>query len=191
MKDKEVILQKIIQDAQSDAQDIIFNAQEDSRKTLLECNEKAQAFVEESNAKATSEGEKFIERQKTLARLDAKKVILNAKQQLVKRAFDLAKEMLLGMSKQDYLSFVQKQIQKYASSGDKVILCASAPISSTEVCAFGCVSELNLRVEKGPEDFGGGIKIVGEKRDIDLSFGALISAYGETHAQEVSTALFK
>ena len=66
----------------------------------------------------------------------------------------------------------------------------SAPVAVEEVSALEPVKNLNLDVVKGL-DFGGGIKLLGQKTDKDLSFNAILAQFASTNAQKVSAIIFK
>lgn len=190
MNEKQAITQKIIEDANALANAIIQKALEDADNARAECRKACDNNLSEAKEVALKKGEKIVERQKTLARLDAKKVILEGKQSLILRASDNAKKRLNEMNEEQYLAFVEKQLQNYAEKEDKVVICASAPISEQQVSNLAIAGELVLSVERG-ENFGGGIKLFGKTSDKDLSFGAIVDRFLTANVQEVSAIIFK
>ena len=188
--DKQAISKKIIEDAQNKAQAILQKAQDDADLLIAQAQSNAKNMIAQAEEQAKKEGELLIERRKTLARLDAKKVILDCKQALILRAFAFAQEKLNTLSKEDYLKFIEKQVENHAEKGDLLLLCASAPVLEEEVCNLPAVKKLSLDVKRG-ESFGGGIKLLGSKCDKDLSFGAIVSEYAKSNAQEISARIFK
>lgn len=190
MQDKEVISRKIIEDASLQAEGIILRATQSAEQTVAQALARSEEEISIAKQIAFKEGEMLIERRKTLARLDAKKVALNCKQELINEVFEVAKQKLLAMPRDEYLSFVQKQIEQYANEGDCLLLCNSAPISCQDVLELEVVKTKKLTAKKD-QNFGGGIKLLGNKTDMDLSFNAVIKAFSEEHSQEVSALLFK
>lgn len=188
--EKQIIPQKIIQDAHDKAQSILQKAQNDADLLRAQASLNAQKQLREVQDSCKQDAEIFIERKRTLARLDAKKIVLDCKQALIARAFDLAKNKLANLSKQDYLGYIQKQVQEYAENGDTLLLCASAPVSEAEVLELPAVKGFAMQVKRG-DDFGGGIKLLGAKCDKDLSFNAVVADFAKNNVQEISARIFK
>ncbi len=184
------ISKKIIEDATLQAEAIINNAISEADEQRIATARQADLSVSEIEEQAKREGELLIERRKTLARLDAKKIALDCKQELLARAFEIARQKLNSLSGSDYLKFIEKQIASYAEKGDTVCICGSAPLSIAEVSALATVKELGLEVVKGAS-FGGGIKLLGKKTDKDLSFNAILAQFALTNAQNISAIIFK
>jgi vacuolar-type H+-ATPase subunit E/Vma4 len=190
MEEKQVISKKIIEDASSTAEAIVTNALKEADEQRLSASKKADEDVALVEAQAKAEGELLIERKKTLARLDAKKIALDCKQELLARAFEDAKQRLLSLNAADYLEFIKKQIERHAEKGDTVSICLTAPISVEQVSALETVNSLGLKVIKS-DNFGGGIKLLGQKTDKDLSFNAILAQFAATNTQSVSAIIFK
>ncbi len=189
MYDKEVISRKIIEDASSQAQSILNNANQRAEQTVAEAKasaEKELLLVKES---ALKDGEMLVQRRQTIAKLDAKKIVLSGKQQVIDSLLKDVKQKLMAMQKSEYLSFVTKQIEKHAQNNDCVSICTSAPISLEDIFSLEVAKARNLTAEK-LENFGGGIKLLGSKTDIDLSFNAIVKQYGDNNLQNISKLLF-
>ena len=189
MDQKEVIAQKIIEDATLRAQKSIDEANLLASELVIEAQKQANEQIENAKVVAKEEGEKLIERRNTIARLDAKQQILVAKQALINQVFERAKTLLEGMDKSDYLALLVKQIEKYAESGDKILLSAKAPLSKEELEQTPVCQRLGLLVEK-QGNFSGGIIIVGAKKDMDLTFTSIVKSQQEELAGEIARKLF-
>lgn len=187
---EQIIAKKIIEDATSQAEQIVLKAKADAENTICESKKSAENLLLETKQSATASGELLIERRKTVARLDAKKIALSAKQALVLEAYKQAGEKLRALSKNDYLAFIEKQLKTHAEKEDVVVICNSAPITEEEVKNLPVYTQLCLGVKRG-ENFGGGIKLISSKCDKDLSFEAILSEYASVHGAEVSAILFK
>ena len=190
MEEKQVISKKIIEDASSTAEAIVANALKKADEQRLSASKQADEEVALVEAQAKAEGELLVERRKTLARLDAKKIALDCKQELLARAFEEAKQKLCALGAEDYLEFIKKQIERHAEKGDTVSICSTAPISVEQVRALEIVNSLGLNVIKS-ENFGGGVKLLGQKTDKDLSFNAILAQFAATNTQSVSAIIFK
>ena len=189
MDQKEIIAQKIIEDASLRAQKSIDEANAQASALVQEAEKQANEQIQSAIDVAKEDGEKLIERRNTIARLDAKKQILVAKQALINQVFDRATALLEGMNKQDYLALLVKQIEKYAESGDKILLSVKAPLSKEELEQSPVCQKLGLLVEK-QGNFSGGIIIVGAKKDMDLTFTSIVKSQQEELAGEIARKLF-
>ena len=189
MDQKEIIAQKIIEDASLRAQKSIDEANAQASALVQEAEKQANEQIQSAIEVAKEDGEKLIERRNTIARLDAKKQILVAKQALINQVFDRATALLEGMNKQDYLALLVKQIEKYAESGDKILLSVKAPLSKEELEQSPVCQKLGLLVEK-QGNFSGGIIIVGAKKDMDLTFTSIVKSQQEELAGEIARKLF-
>ena len=189
MDQKEIIAQKIIEDASLRAQKSIDEANAQASALVQEAEKQANEQILSAINVAKEDGEKLIERRNTIARLDAKKQILVAKQALINQVFDRATALLEGMNKQDYFALLVKQIEKYAESGDKILLSVKAPLSKEDLEQSPVCQKLGLLVEK-QGNFSGGIIIVGAKKDMDLTFTSIVKSQQEELAGEIARKLF-
>ena len=68
--------------------------------------------------------EQRVQRLDRTARLEAKKSILNMKQETVSRAFELAKGKIAELPERDYVAFLAREASEAAVSGqEEVIFC--------------------------------------------------------------------
>lgn len=189
MNDKEVISRKIIEDASLQAENICLKANQKAEQVVADAKSSAKEELDLVKQNALNDGEMLVQRKQTIAKLEAKKVVLSGKQQIIDSVFDAVKQKLLAMQKSEYLSFVVKQIEKHAQNGDCVSICTSAPISLEDILSLEVAKAKNLTAQKC-ENFGGGIKLLGSKTDIDLSFNAIVKQYGDNNLQDISKKLF-
>ncbi len=189
MNEKDAIIQKIISDAQDradhitsaaskKAQAVWATAQTESEHALLDCERECDAAEAE-----------LIDRKKTLARLEGRKITLEAKQNVVSSAFNRALELLCRTDKENYLKYVAERAQKYAQNGDCLILSKNAPIAKEDVERLDVAREKNLKVYKNG-DFKGGVIISGKISDCDFTFEAAVKAYADEHSGEVAREIF-
>lgn len=185
MNEKDAIIQKIISDAQDRAEKVVFDAtekaqavwavaQSESEKTLISCEKECDVFERE-----------LIERKKTLARLDGRKIVLNAKQSVVNSAFARAEKLLCEMPCDMQLKYVAARLEKYAKQGDKVVLAKSSPLSRESVEDLVVAKELLLKVTKNG-DFKGGFILSGEVSDFDFTFESAVKSFAESYSGEIA-----
>lgn len=189
MNEDRAIIEKIISDAQKAADAAVLNARDVADQAKRGAAESTEKFISETVISAKNDGEKLFERRVTLARLDAKRAVLSCKQGLVENVFDHAERLLMKMPKDKYEAFVCRMLEEYAECGDLVKLSVNAPFSAEELSACPVFKDKRLRCEKDG-NFSGGIIVVGQKRDADLTFKACLRQYADKYYAEVAHALF-
>lgn len=84
----EKITAKILGEANFVKTEIIGEAKEKSDAIINEAKEKASVILDDMEKKGLSEKAQIVERRKSVAFIDSKKVILNKKQELISECFD-------------------------------------------------------------------------------------------------------
>lgn len=185
MNDNKAIIDKIISDAEAFASNAVSSAEAQSQASIASAKAQAENDLRSERENAVKEGENLLSRRMTIARLDGKKVLLGAKQQIVSDAFAKALNKLCSAPEGEYFALVKSGVEKYAESGDTVILSENAPFSAEKLQS----ALTGITVLKQGK-FKGGAIISGAKRDTDLSFEALIADYYEKRSGEVARAIF-
>lgn len=127
MNEKDNIARKIISDAEKQAAEIVDSAMERARKNEDFESEKAEEYLLKDRENSQKDGENLIERKKTLAKLDGKKVMLIARQQLIEEVSESALNCLKNLDKKQYFDFVISKIRQFCKEGDVVILDKNSP----------------------------------------------------------------
>lgn len=187
MNDNQAIIRKILSDAEEYATSAVSGAEAQSRTAIGQAEKDAEESLRKERENARMEGTELLSRRATIARLDGKKAVLAAKQEIVASVFDEALKKLCAAPRDEYFAFVLNGVKKYAESGDTVVLSESAPFSAEEFAEKLGVSDVTV-VKTG--DFKGGAVVSGAKRDTDLSFEALVADYYEKHSGDVARAIF-
>ena len=102
----EKITEVILADAEKTAKATLDKAEAESREIIAVAEKKAEKLIEETGVKGIDEKEKLISRKKAVAEIDGRKIILEAKQQLISECFEKATEKIISMEKADYLEFL-------------------------------------------------------------------------------------
>lgn len=110
-------------DVQKEIDALIAQAEAQAQAEVQRCEAQAQKEAEallERGAKAAAEHE---ERLVSMARLEAKKQVLTAKQQMVDEAFDTALEQLVSLSEEEYVALLARLAVSAVTTGrEKVVL---------------------------------------------------------------------
>lgn len=185
MNEKDAIIQKIISDAQERAERTVQSATEKAQAVLAVAHGESEKELIACERECDDIERELIERKKTLARLDGRKILLNAKQSAVNSAFLKAERLLCDMSEPNMLSYIEKRLQKYAKRGDKVVLAKSSPLTRESVEGLSVVRELELAVTK-KGDFNGGFILSGEVSDFDFTFASAVKSLADNCSGEIA-----
>lgn len=176
----------VINEANSMAEEITAAAQEESKRVREEIEQKSKLEVSTS-----------LSRSKSSALLQEKKMILNAKQQIISNLIEKARLSLLELSDQEYFATILTMVLKHAkgiqghilfSEADKKRLPATFQNEIKEVLKKLPGAELTILEETRNID-GGFVLVYGDIEE-NCSFEALFSAEREILQDKVCTLLF-
>ncbi len=102
----EKITTAIIDEATAESEQILNSAAIKSSGVIDQLKKRIKIETEEAVAAAKEEREKIISRRKSVADIDAKKIVLQKKQELIDKSFDDAIESLLSMEEGKYIDFL-------------------------------------------------------------------------------------
>ena len=190
MDSKEAIIGTIMSEAEEKAAKITQKGNEDADKLISD----AKAFAEELNNKLKSEyasdEAETLRRRKTVAALDAKKLVLKAKQEVLSEVFLRAYDKLCALQKSDYLALVDKLLVLSEEDGDEVVLSDDGVITDGDIKTLGVYKERNLTVSPENGDFKGGVKLIGKICDKDLSFRQVLDEKKDSLSAKIAEELF-
>ena len=155
------ILKKIKADAEEAARKIVAEGQEAADAVASDARAGAETQKKELKARADQRAQEDRNRITTLARLAARRELLNAKQALIDRVFDEAGRRIAGMDQAEYRRFIAGFLRSTVESGEEEVL----------------VGEAEKRIDQAFLDsvskdagWGGGLKLSSERRAISGGF---------------------
>ncbi|MPM50371.1 V-type proton ATPase subunit E [bioreactor metagenome] len=116
------ITQSIVSEAQQKADDMIRGAKELSKLKTDQAMQEALAKKEEIIAKAKADAEEIIKRRISVAELEARKMRLFAKQEMVGEVFDETQKKLESMPKDEYMAFMENLILQSVNGGEEIVV---------------------------------------------------------------------
>lgn len=194
-------LEKILKHIEEDA-DTAAN------KIITEANNKAAVILEDARAEGEKKRAEILERSKlevqsclsraeSAANLQEKKLILNAKQEIIGNIINRAKESLLQLEDTKYFDIIIRMVGKHALAQNGQILFSEAdskrlPIQFNETLKTVLSQKEGAVLTAGKETVnicGGFILSYGDV-EINCSFAALFAAAKENLQDKVSDFLF-
>lgn len=190
----EKITARIKKDAGAEAEAIRREGEE--KAASIRAGYKAQA---EENAKAAAQaGKEAAQRQEerlvSAAQMDAKKLLLAAKQACIDEAFDKAQEKLLALPDGEYAELLAKLAVKAAKTGrEEIILSAKdhkrvgeQVVSKANALRKGAA----LSLAKETRDMAGGLVLRDGSVEINCAFETQMRVLRESMASDVAAILF-
>lgn len=164
MKGIEKITARIAADAE--AEDSVVRKESEERIAQIRADyekqaQEAAAAILKDGAKENEQHASRIER---TAQLEAKRNILGMKQEMVSKAFEMAKEKIVNMPQEEYVAFLVRQIGQAVSTGHETLIlnqtdrerCGAAVIAAANAAltAAGKPGALTLAEETRPMSGG-------------------------------------
>jgi len=194
----EKITQRIAVDNQKEIEALLSKAQAEAKEITAGYKEKAQADYDEALRQGKADADYRVERMSGVAQLEARKLKLSAKQEMLDKAFDAAMGKLLAMPEEEYavlltdlavsgvstgkeaLIFSVKDRPRY---GKRVVIAANEKLE-----AMGRTAELTLSQES--REFEGGLYIQDGNIENNCTFSTILRILREQMAAEVAGILF-
>lgn len=187
---KQDIIDKILFDAQTEAEKTVKSAREKAEQNLAVAREKAEKYFSEEKAKTLALCAEIAEKKQAQTRLDANKLTLKAKREILEEVYKLAGELLLKGSNGELYKFFVRLIEENAKEGDEVLIGGNLSFCE-KVKGEKFFKEKNLVLsEKLPEN-PDEIILSGEKTDTALSIKALLEEDKNEYLGEIALKLFE
>lgn len=190
MDGKEAIIERIIGDAEKKADALLREAENGARESAREAEEWIGEYLSAQRKLLKEECENVVSRRKTVAELDCRKVLLNAKQEVISEVFARALKRAEAFDKSKYLRIVEKLCEDNAEEGDTVVLSENAPLKEADVMSLSVAKKKKLKFGGADGRFGGGVMLVNDVCDKDLSFNAVLETHKDELEAEIAAALF-
>lgn len=192
------ITSRIAADGNSEAQALLSRSRQQADAIYNGYQAAADHDYQQALAQGKKDAAERVERLGSVSQLEARKLQLTAKQEMLDKAFDLALRKLLSMPEEQYVSLLASLAVKGSDTGTeslifshtdrnrigkKVVLLANETLS-----AQGRTGALKLSEESRP--FQGGLYIQNGNVETNCTFAALVRLQRQTAAKEAADMLF-
>ena len=184
------IVDKILSDANAEAEAIVAEAESKAASLLADASLRAEKLRRETEDEVKAKTESIFEKKAADARLESAKLQLTEKRKAVDGVYKMALDKLINLSKEECLRLVTALLKKYAESGDELFFAENFKFVD-EVKILPIVKEKGLKIAKTKLPLDGGMKLIGEVSDKDLSYGALLATDRDENQAELARKLFK
>lgn len=187
---KEAIVERILSDAEAEAQAIVREAEEKAAQIAAENAARIEKLRVEAEAEVSERGERIRAGKEATARLDGAKILLAEKRRAIDAVYERALDELVGLNEKDFLSLTERLLNKYAEEGDEIVF-AKLYGYIDAVKKFPVFTERKLKISDERANVQGGFILRGKKADRDLSFPSLLNEDREKYQSEIAQELFK
>lgn len=179
----EKISERILSEARDEAEFVLANARHGADSVLYEAGKRAEELASEYALRASDDARLLKERRKTAAELEAKKLVLAAKQEMIEKSFSEAVRQLSELPEEEYLAFLRKQLPKDSEGGELILNERDAKRGIGEKLGGYSVS---------PEtaDIAGGFILRKGNVDINASIEAIVEARRKELTAAAANILF-
>lgn len=191
MNNKEAIIQKIIDDAKVIAQKNLDEANETAAQIIGRAQKQADKYVADNSHREDELYKQSLQRGEVVAGLDCKKILQGAKKAVIDKAFDEALQTIVE-DKKLYPALLQAMILSCCESGDEVVVAKSDDKLVTKKLVADLAKKSGKSIKKSEEfgDFKGGVILIGEKYDKNLTLELELSLIREKIESKVDEILF-
>lgn len=192
MQGKDAIIEKILGDANAQANSIVNDANVYAEKLIAETKANLQKIKASTQAQAEKNCEEYIARRLTVAELDIKKINLSAKKQVIDSVFDEANKAIKKLKPAEYKKLITNMLLKSAEDGDIVTISKAdkSIISAEFIEEFAKKQKIKLKLDKKFGDFSGGFILHGKDMDKNLTFEVELKVLKENYENQVAKILF-
>lgn len=161
----ESLKNKIKSDGEQKAQQIIEDAQNKSTEIIKNAGEKAKVLQDEAVKRAEIEGKDLSERIIAGAELDARDMILSAKQEIIDKSLKMTELKISNMGKKDYSDLIYKLLIASVETGNEKIIFS---FNDMERIDLDILQKINKKLVS--EGRTGNLKVGGYDKNIKNGF---------------------
>lgn len=190
----EEITSRIVSDAETEAKSIGDEAKEKSGAVLAEARARADKMTGDARARGEEDKAKMLSRRQSVAEIDGRKLILDAKQKLIAECFNRTADRITSMDSEKYVDFLFRTVKSTGETEGELILNrrdrASVGEALVKKIAEGIPgSKITLSEEE--RDIKGGFLLKKGSVYVNGTVEALIDEAKEKLTGEVAVRLFQ
>ena len=190
----ERITQRMEDDAQREIDEILSAAQAQAAEITQSCQAQAEREAREIVDRGRRNADERVERLASVAQLDARKLELAAKQEMLSKAYDLALEQLVNLPDKEYVDLLADLAVRASSTGREAVI-----FSQKDRTRYGkaVVTQANERLKDGhltmseqSRPIKGGLILSDGDVEVNCTFETLVRLQRGEMDREVAKVLF-
>ena len=186
----EKITARILQEAQDEAKAVQAAAEAEQAAVLARAEEEAKALTARMQQKAEEDARVLKERRLSVAELEARKLRLAAKQELIEEAFTEAMYQLADMKPEDYKAFILEKLKPYMGQPGEIILNARDQKNLTRELRACLTDSPSMDIAEETADIRGGFILRQGCVSINASLEKLLDQERQAITAQIAETLF-
>lgn len=190
----ENITEKILAEANDAASAILQKAESQSLEIINEAKSKANDFLNNEALKSENDAEILKQRKVSAAQLQAKKMLLSAKQESINKSFEEALKKLNNISEEVYINFILSEIEKSSLLEGELVLNEKDKKNIGEKLVILANEKLNtnkIKLSNRTIQASGGFVLKNGNIEINSTFETILSSIKDELTFEVANVIFK
>lgn len=193
------IKERILEEAQEQKQKIIEDAKAQAQNIRKEYEQRAKKILDDILDKARNTAEEKKRRILSMAQLENRKALLQAKQEIIDEAFEKAKATLKNMPVEKYQNLIANMLINSAITGNEEVIISEQDksritpefLQKVNSTLIGMGKQGNLRISETPGQMIGGFVLKSQDMEINSTFDSLINMEREELETEIAKILFE
>ena len=189
----EKITQRITADAQAEIDRVLGAAKEEAAQITARMTAEAEAVAAELAAKNEKAAAEHEERLVSAAQMEARKVQLAAKQDMLEKAYERALEKLCAMPAEQYAAVLAELLVKASSTGSEAVIFSAEDrekVGKAAVEKANSVSGKKLVLSDETQPIKGGFILKDQNVEVNCTFETLVRLQKAETAGAVAKKLF-
>ena len=189
----EKITQRITADAQAEIDRVLGAAKEEAARITARMTAEADAVAAELAAKNEKAAAEHEERLVSAAQMEARKVQLAAKQDMLEKAYERALEKLCAMPAEQYAAVLAELLVKASSTGSEAVIFSAEDrekVGKAAVEKANSVSGKKLVLSDETQPIKGGFILKDQNVEVNCTFETLVRLQKAETAGAVAKKLF-
>ncbi len=187
MNDGKIIIDKIIADADEAVNKILSEAKDAADAIIVAAEDKAAKEKAKNDKIVANEKEKVVSKQISGAKMDAKKSVLSAKQEILEEVISEAEARLVNLPDAEYSDVIGKMLDGMDKGlGTEVVVSAKDKDRLADV-----IASKGFTLSDETADINGGLIIKNGDIEYNYSFGSIIAIEREDIQQIAAKILFE
>ncbi len=190
----ENITANILKDANENAKASLMNAEKTKNDIINNAMDEAETIKKVATERAGKDSESLKSRKVSAAELQKRKMMLTAKQDAIKKSFDVALKMLKSMPEDKYIDFLIKEISKIPYNEGMIVLNKQDRDKIGEKLVKAVNEKLKaekFKLSNETVNTHGGFILKSGSVEVNSTFETLLDSMKDELTNEVANALFK
>jgi len=180
----ESITKRILKEAENYAAACKKEAEKAKSTAVKEAEDKVEGILADAKVRAEQDSKLLVARRESVAGLDARKMQLAAKQEMIDAGFARALEKLQNLDAKDYLKFIMSRLEEYKGQKGEILL-NSADIKKIGESLAKELKGTDLTVSENAADIKGGFIL----KQGDISYNSSLEMLLEDEKEQMTAAI--